>query len=74
MSNEQQIAYLLSIIHGLDTAIMHTMDLLPEDASVQTGVEGNLLFPLRTVYPALDPILEFKENLYEQLEALQGKK
>lgn len=75
MSNEQQIAYLMSLIHGLDTAIMHTMDNLPDDlkVSTQSHVFGVVL-DIKETYPVLDPILEFKESLYQQLEALKGIK
>jgi hypothetical protein len=74
MSNEQTIAYLLSIINGLEVAISQTMDHIPENMQLQIGIEGSMFNPLRTTYPLLDPILEYKEHLYEQLEALRGKK
>lgn len=69
MSNEQQIAYLLSIIENLNASIDKVMDHLPyELAREKTDIFGNRV----TTYPVLDPILEFKESLYEQLEALRG--
>lgn len=74
MTNEQQIAYLMSLIHGLECAIKETMDHIPDNMQLTSGVDGSLWNPLRTTFPVLDPILEYKEHLYEQLEALRGKK
>lgn len=70
MSNELLIMYLMSLLNNLNTAIDQTMDRLPDELAIETPhVFGGVV----TTYPVLDPILEFKENLYKQLEALQGE-
>lgn len=76
MSNEQLIVYLLSLINNLNIAIDKTMDNLPEEVTVERdNTSLGIAFggpQTITTYPVLDPILEFKESLYEQLEALKG--
>lgn len=74
MSNEQLAILLMSIINNLEVAIMQTIDNFPPESGVQVGVEGNMFNPLRTIYPSLDPILEVKESLYQQLNVLKGIK
>lgn len=69
MSNEQLIVYLMSLLDNFNIAIDKTMDNLPKELSVETP---QMFGEPVTTYPVLDPILEFKENLYRQLEALQG--
>lgn len=76
MSNEQLIIYLMSLLDNLNIAIDKTMDNLPEELMISKPniIVGQWLGEPPTIetYPVLDPILEFKENLYRQLEALQG--
>jgi hypothetical protein len=73
MSNEQFAAYLLSIVDNLNNAIDLTMENMPTTAGVVVGNDNDLFNPRKIIYPALDPILKVKENLYEQIEALRGK-
>ena len=71
MSNEQLIVYLMSLLNNLNTAIDRVMDHLPDELAVETPqIFGESV----TIYPVLDPILDFKENLYEQLETLQKER
>lgn len=70
MSNELLVIYLMSLLNNLNTAIDQTLDRLPDELAIETPLMfgGSV-----TTYPVLDPILEFKKNLYKQLEALQGE-
>lgn len=68
MFNGLLVVYLMSLLNDLNTAIDRVMDHLPDELAIENPqICGGSV----KTYPVLDPILEFKESLYEQLEALQ---
>lgn len=74
MNTEQLIVYLMALLDSLDLTIENLKTHVPEESRASAVPLFSMTKEPITTYPTLEPIFEYRYNLYEQIATLKRLK